>query len=78
MEQFVRQANEYLFRSFRMGVTESEEVIARRSLQKLIMLFFGQRYTAHSLRSGFCYSAFESDATYSPVMQQFYINLWRG
>jgi hypothetical protein len=33
-------------------------------------LFFSEGYTAHSLRSGFCSSAFESGATYSQLMQQ--------
>jgi len=35
-----------------------------------VNLLFGEGYTAHSLRSGFCSSAFESGATYSQVMQQ--------
>ncbi len=70
LEQFPRQGNEHLFRSFRRGDVESEEVITRRSLQKLVTLLFGEGYTAHSLRSGFCSSAFESGATYSQVMQQ--------
>ena len=70
LEQFPRKGNEHLFRSFRRGDIESEEVITRRSLQKLVNLLFGEEYTAHSLRSGFCSSAFESGATYSQVMQQ--------